>query len=429
MTPRANTSRPAARPLPGWIAACVAVGCILTATGCRKAPDPGAALHTLEEAIRAHDYYFKQEPPIPASAYEKAAAAIAPGQAWNPASPPADQLAALLAAVPSERRAEAWRRAFNTLLSAGNPDETPGRRNYYVGADTDARLNDKENVAGAGLVLYREPGASGRFRIVDVLEGSPAHVAGIPQGAVIESVDGQSLADRELEDVVALIRGKTGTSIQIRADQKDYTLVRGLFGVQLLRRTQWDVNEQRLLYVELRSVAKGASRDIENVLMKASKIDGLILDLRKLNQGDVEESFRVADLFVSGKTLAVVHRRGVAPRAVQADGNVQFTGPVYVLVSARTSSHLRMLAMGLRQSSKVIFIGPDMPLEAYVAGEVPLDGKGEAGHVMIVESVIAPEGDARLQPEVIAEDYIPVNPPSTQPNPNDPVHAALLKKL
>lgn len=431
MKARSMTPNTGARPHRRTVLASAAVGLILLVSGthCRKAPDPGPALRALEEAIRSHDYYFKKEPPISASAYEKAAAAVAPGQAWNPGIPAIDQLAALLAGVPSDRRSEAWRKAFNILLADGNSADTPGRRNYFIGPDTDARLHDKDNVAGAGLVLYREPEGSGRFRVVDVLEGSPAHVAGIPQGAIIEAVDGQSLVDRELEDVVALIRGKTGTSITIRANQKDYTLVRGLFSVQLLRRTEWDVDSKRLLYVELRSAAKGAARDLENVLLKAGKIDALVLDLRKLNQGDMDECFQIADLFVAGKNLAIINRRGTAPRPIQADGNVLFTGPVYVLVSARTSSHLRMIAMGLRQSPRVIFIGPNMPLEAFVASDVPLDEKGESGHLMIVESAITSPGEPTLQPDVTTEDTVPVNPPSTKPDPNDPAHAALLKKL
>jgi C-terminal processing protease CtpA/Prc len=52
-------------------------------------------------------------------------------------------------------------------------------------------------------------------RIVEVVPGSPAEAADLKAGAVILSVDGQSLTDGDLADVIASY--EPGTEIKIRA--------------------------------------------------------------------------------------------------------------------------------------------------------------------------------------------------------------------
>jgi hypothetical protein len=50
---------------------------------------------------------------------------------------------------------------------------------------------------------------------------------------------------------------------------------------------------------------------------------------------------------------------------------------------------------------------------------------------MIIEAVIEPaEGrPSHLHPDTEIDDFIPVNPPSTKPDEQDPAHAELLKAL
>jgi len=389
---------------------------------CQKKADPAKLISALEQAVQKNYYFYEEGPAFSEAAYEAAAKAMDPQSAWNPGENAAAALASRINETPEALRGDSMRKAFNALLGSESND----RRNYYIGLETARRLKDPALNGGAGLVLFRE--SYGRFRIVDVLEGSAAHLAGIPQKGMLEKIEDRPVIDLELEDVVALIRGTSGTSLSLTVDGKQYTLVRGQYSVQLLRKSEWDVDGKRVLYVELRSAGKGAARELESLLMKSNNPDALVLDLRKLNSGDFEEAFAIADLFVGGGEMGLIKRKGIAARPMQADANVLYSGKTYVLVSNRTSPHVKTLAMALRLSDKVKFIGPDTSLVAYAGIEVPLE---DDGYAMIIDAVIEPaEGkDARLNPDIEIEDFVPVNPPSTKPDEQDPAQAALLKAL
>lgn len=388
---------------------------------CQKKADPAVVLAALEQAVQQHYYFYEDGPVFTDEDYEAAARAIDSHSAWTPGSDPAASLIARIHEAPAERQEDVMRRAFNALLG-GHRDL---RQNYYISGKTADLLNDPDRNAGAGVVLLRE--GYGRFRVVDVLEGSPAHKAGIPQKGILEKIDGRPVLDLELEDVVARIRGEAGTALSLTIDGKNYDVVRGQYTVQLLRNAEWNVNGKTILYTELRSAARGAARDLESLLMRSKNPDALVLDLRKLNQGDFDEAFAIADLLIGRGQMGQIKRKGVAARPMQADANVLYSGKVFVLVSNHTSPHVKTLAMALRLSDNVHFIGPDMPLVAYAGVRVPIEGDGYA---MIINAVIepAPEMSATLQPESEIRDFIPVNPPS-KPDPADPAHATILKHL
>jgi C-terminal peptidase prc len=389
---------------------------------CQKKADPAKLISALEKAVIDHYYFYDGGPAFSEADYEAAARAMDPQSAWKPADDPASALVKRINDVPEAQRQDSIRRALNALLGSSKED----RHNYYIGSETARRLKDPSLNGGAGLVIFRE--SYGRFRIVDVLEGSAAHLAGIPQNGMLEKVDDRPVMDLELEDVVALIRGKPGTSLSLTVDGKQYTLVRGQYSIHTLRKSEWNVGGKRVLYVELRSAGKGAARELESMLMKSNNPDAIVLDLRKLNSGDFEEAFAIADLFLGSGEMGRIKRKGIAPRPMKADSNVIYSGRTYVLVSSRTSPHVKTVAMALRNSDKVKFIGPDISLTAFAGVEVPLEGDGYA---MIIEAVIEPaEGrPSHLHPDTEIDDFIPVNPPSTKPDEQDPAHAELLKAL
>jgi C-terminal processing protease CtpA/Prc len=176
---------------------------------CQKKADPAKLISALEKAVIDHYYFYDGGPAFSEADYEAAARAMDPQSAWKPADDPASALVKRINDVPEAQRQDSIRRALNALLGSSKED----RHNYYIGSETARRLKDPSLNGGAGLVIFRE--SYGRFRIVDVLEGSAAHLAGIPQNGMLEKVDDRPVMDLELEDVVALIRGKPGTSLSL----------------------------------------------------------------------------------------------------------------------------------------------------------------------------------------------------------------------
>ena len=76
---------------------------------------------------------------------------------------------------------------------------------------------------GIGLVL-RSIAPSQTIRIEGVLPNSPAAVAGLMQGEIIEKIDGTSTAGMDIKQCVEMIRGPVATTVTLEVvDPKDGT--------------------------------------------------------------------------------------------------------------------------------------------------------------------------------------------------------------
>lgn len=71
-----------------------------------------------------------------------------------------------------------------------------------------------EEFGGIGAVLAKDPAAQTIF-IANVLPGLGAARAGVMQNDILSEVDGVSVYGKDLPDVIAMIRGRVGTSVEI----------------------------------------------------------------------------------------------------------------------------------------------------------------------------------------------------------------------
>jgi C-terminal processing protease CtpA/Prc len=93
--------------------------------------------------------------------------------------------------------------------------------------------------AGIGVTLVVEKG-TGRCLIFEVLSGGPAERAGLRAGDCVSEVDGKPVRGMSLEQVLAAIRGKEGTTVRITMEGKSAVdLVRqDLSGLSTSAKTQ-----------------------------------------------------------------------------------------------------------------------------------------------------------------------------------------------
>jgi C-terminal processing protease CtpA/Prc len=71
-----------------------------------------------------------------------------------------------------------------------------------------------EEFGGIGAVLAKDTAAQTIF-VANVLPGLGAARAGLKQNDIISEVDGLSVYGKDLHDVVAMIRGPVGSSVEI----------------------------------------------------------------------------------------------------------------------------------------------------------------------------------------------------------------------
>ena len=249
------------------------------------------------------------------------------------------------------------------------------------------------NYSGLGLSVIMEDGA---VKVISPFRGSPAEKAGIKAGDFITHLDGKLIYGGNLDDAVAQMRGKAGTSITltifragrdepfevavkrgvIELEPVSYTLETGNVGVITVNEFSADVGKDVLAaWSDIRKQAGG-------------RVAGLVLDLRSNPGGSLDEAVALSDLFLE-KGRIVSQRGRARGETLLYDAESMFRGeiaenvPLIVLIDAGSASaseivagalqdHRRALIMGDRSFGKgsvqsLLPLGPDAALKLTTA--------------------------------------------------------------
>lgn len=230
---------------------------------------------------------------------------------------------------------------------------------------------------GIGLKLESK---EGKILVVSPIENTPAYRVGIKSGDQIVEVDGQSVINRPLDEVVSMIRGEIGKEVKIkiyRESEKKYyefTLKRELIEVPVI---EYKILKENIPYIRFTEFTSNSPQKVLEALRKSEKYDGLILDLRNNPGGELRAAISIASFFISEndqvrttikngevKTLItkgiVVYRqdrerRLYGERVVR--GVYKWNKPLVILVNRYSASASEILAGALKDYNKGILVG------------------------------------------------------------------------
>jgi carboxyl-terminal processing protease len=242
-------------------------------------------------------------------------------------------------------------------------------------------VQDERNFAqgqfeGVGLYVALK---EGHVVIQTPMEGSPAQEAGLRPGDIILQVDGSSITDLPLDQVVHLIMGPEGTSVTLSVlspdtgQTRDVTLVRAriaLHNVTWARLPGTTVAHLRVL-----AFSQGVTQDLQAALaaIQQQELTAIVLDLRNDPGGLLEESIGTASQFLrSGNVLLEKDVQGhVQPVPVQAGGTAPDM-PLAVLINGGTASAAEIVAGALQDAQRAVVVGETTFGTGTVLGEFHL---------------------------------------------------------
>ena len=257
----------------------------------------------------------------------------------------------------------------------------------------DFDINMKLSLVGIGAMLRPDDGAA---KIVRLIPGGPAETDGrLKAGDKIIAVaqDDQepvSILHWPLYKAVRLIRGEIDSKVTltvIPASDRNGTRTRKIDlirdEVKLeeqaaksdLHEIDTPTGETRRLgvitlpdfYADFKATsakqadARRASTDVKNLIeeLRQEKIEGLILDLRNNGGGSLVEAIEIAGLFItSGPVVQVKERRGLQVLP-DADPNLDYDGPLIILVNRLSASASEILAAALQDYGRALIIGDE----------------------------------------------------------------------
>ncbi len=198
--------------------------------------------------------------------------------------------------------------------------------------------------------------------VVSVIPGSPAEKAGIKVGDSIEYIGDQATRDISLYDSLQLIYGKSGTPVKLRvlrSGEKPQTIsvVRGEFEIPAATAEMKD----GVGVVKVISLKKGQAEVARNKIKELSKkgVKKIVLDLRNVAGGDMEEGALLANSFVKSGVLAKVVGKGKkVTKTIQADpSKFLFDGNVAVVTDISTADAAEVVAAALAENKRGTVVG------------------------------------------------------------------------
>ena len=281
--------------------------------------------------------------------------------------------------------------------------------------------------AGIGVSVSSDPQGA---LVRTPLDGSPALEAGIQAGDLIVAVEDKALTDMALLDIIALVSGPEGSSVEVTVirdeQEQNFTVVRRQIETKTvlgLRRTdgqwQWQLDDG-VLVVRIDQFLDETPRDLRSVIEDHPDATGLVLDLRSNPGGSLSAAVETCDLFLEGGVVVEIRNRREVEAIFEAQSESTTDVPIVVLVNEGSASASEIVAGALQFHQRAIVMGR----RTYGKGSVQkIRDFGEGGtlkytaatyHLPDGRSVQRVEGEELwgVDPDVVLdapEDWIAVN--------------------
>ena len=248
--------------------------------------------------------------------------------------------------------------ALRGLLESLDADSS-----YLSPADYKAYKADKGGKAQVGINISKRAGYA---VVVSVVPGSPADRANISDGDFIEGIGTQDTRDLPLAMIQHLLEGAPGSQLTLavvrpsKAAPDKVTLARVLVSEPPVNDTLYENGS--ILDLQPEGLDREHVNQIEAKLKNAAKTGGdkkVILDLRDVAAGDMDEGVRLANLFLKSGTIATLEGQRVAKQTFTADGSktIDPTTPMVVLVNRGTAGPAELAAAAIEDNKRGQVVG------------------------------------------------------------------------
>lgn len=268
--------------------------------------------------------------------------------------------------------------------------------------------------SGIGIEVGMKEGVP---TVVAPMEDTPAWRAGILPGDKITRIDGESVKESNLSEVISKMRGSKGSTIRLTIMRdgfekpKEFKLVREDIKIKTVRS---EFLEPGIGYIKLATFNEDAASDVKQALeslKKGKKIKGLVFDLRMNPGGLLEQAIDVTSLFIDEGIVVSTIGRDVNQKEVRKvkKGTVYKDFPLAVLVNAGSASASEIVAGALQDNKRALILGQTTFGKGSVQTVVELGN--DMGLKLTIARYYTPNGtsiqEKGVKPDIILEDYDP----------------------
>src|SRR5215210_4678495 len=224
------------------------------------------------------------------------------------------------------------------------------------------KANGGMNTTAASIGAELSQVASYLYVIAPV-KGGPADQAGLQGGDIIEYIDGKATRDISLYDARQLLAGAAGSEVKLRvlrAGTRPFVMNVRRGAVQVPG-AEAKMEAGRIGVIKVNSLADGEAADVKARLQELLKqgAQKIVLDLRSVAGGSLNEGVKVSNLFIRDGALAQTVGRGNKPlKNHAADPKAAlFDGPASVLIDRGTAAAAEIVASAFAEHKRGDVVG------------------------------------------------------------------------
>lgn len=238
-----------------------------------------------------------------------------------------------------------------------------GMTNYLDDTYTSYLDEDKANslktelnktYVGIGVVLKDN-------KVVNIIENSPAHKAGIMAGDIVTKVNGNDVTDISKEQLAKMINDNSeGADIAVARNGEilefDNIKPETLNSPSIT----YNMVENGVAYMKISVFSNTLSQQIKFAITELSKqnMSKLLIDLRDNTGGYLEQAYESAELFLEkGKVVYSLVDKSNKIKKVKDETEEKQNIPVIILVNGNTASAAEIFAASLKDSYGANIVG------------------------------------------------------------------------
>ncbi|MCC5895503.1 MAG: S41 family peptidase [Alkalibacterium sp.] len=245
-----------------------------------------------------------------------------------------------------------------------------------------------EDIQGSFEGIGAEVMKEGEYvRIVSPIAGSPAEEAGLMPNDYIVEVDNESVADLNINEAVALIRGEQGSEVELlilRGDSEfTVTITRDSIPVESVR-FELDEDNPTIGYVHITNFNMPTYEELVEAIeeLQGQGAEQFVFDVRGNPGGLLNSAIQISNIFVEdGENIMQSQGRDEDPFIYTANsdeyGDFKFTQPSVLLIDGGSASASEILAGAMSQSADIPLIGTSTFGKGTIQNVLPLSGDGE----------------------------------------------------
>ncbi len=260
---------------------------------------------------------------------------------------------------------------------------------------------------GVGIEITQH---NGDIVVVTPMEDTPAMRAGIRSGDVIAKIDGEAIKDKNLTDIIKMIKGVPGSRVKLSVRREgfdsliDYDLERAAIKVNSVDYGMMDTGS--IGYIKIKNFGSDTSTDVRKALddFNRRKAKSIIVDLRYNPGGLLSAAVEVSSLFLS-KGSVVVSTKGrdaSSERIFRSEIDPVCNLPLVVLVNRGSASASEIFSGAMRDNKRGKLLGEKTFGKGSVQKTFSLDK--DIGVAVTVAKYYTPSGEL-IHHKGIAPDY------------------------